>query len=60
MRRPEEPIEVIGAGPAGLAAAITLGCGGRRVMVREALQGVGYRFGGDLLGLETWTMTTDV
>lgn len=58
--RSGEPIEVIGAGPAGLAAAITLARAGRQVVVHEARPAVGHRFGGDLQGLENWTTTTDV
>jgi flavin-dependent dehydrogenase len=59
MRRRDEPIEVVGAGPAGLAAAITLARGGRRVVLHEARPGVGHRFGDDLQGLENWTTTMD-
>lgn len=54
------PITVVGAGPAGLAAAITLARGGRRVVVHEARDVVGGRFGSDLQGLENWTSGEDV
>lgn len=60
MRRPDEAIQVVGAGPAGLAAAITLGRSRRRVVVHEARPCVGHRFGGDLHGLENCTTTADV
>jgi flavin-dependent dehydrogenase len=56
----EEVIEIAGAGPAGLAAAITLARAGRRVLVHEASREVGYRFQGDLQGLENWTTERDV
>jgi 2-polyprenyl-6-methoxyphenol hydroxylase-like FAD-dependent oxidoreductase len=56
----DEVIEIAGAGPAGLAAAITLARAGRRVIVHEAQREVGYRFQGDLQGLENWTMERDV
>ncbi|MFV2060065.1 MAG: NAD(P)/FAD-dependent oxidoreductase [Gammaproteobacteria bacterium] len=48
-------IEIAGAGPAGLAAAITLATAGRKVVVHEAHKEVGYRFGKDFQGLENWT-----
>lgn len=54
------PIEVVGAGPAGLAAAITLARGGRRVLVHEARREVGHRFRRDLQGLENWTSGRDI
>jgi len=59
--RPSQiPIEVVGAGPAGLAAAITLARCGRRVLVHEAQSEVGHRFRADLQGLENWSTKRDV
>jgi len=52
-------IEIAGAGPAGLAAAITLARAGRPVIVHEAQAEVGYRFKRDLQGLENWTTRED-
>jgi flavin-dependent dehydrogenase len=56
----DEMLTVVGAGPAGLAAAITLARAGRNVTVYESAAGVGHRFGGDLQGLENWTTEEDV
>lgn len=56
----EESIHIAGAGPAGLAAAITLAREGRSVIVHEAKAGVGHRFQGDLQGLENWSSQQDV
>jgi flavin-dependent dehydrogenase len=52
-------IEIGGAGPAGLAAAITLAKAGRCVLVHESQAEVGYRFGGDFQGLENWSTQQD-
>src|SRR5574337_935390 len=57
----EAAVEVAGAGPAGLAAAITLARAGCRVVVHEAQRRVGHRFApADLQGLENWTTDGDV
>ncbi len=52
-------IEIAGAGPAGLAAAITLAGAGRQVIVHETQGAVGYRFKRDLQGLDNWTTRQD-
>jgi len=53
-------VQIAGAGPAGLAAAITLAQAGRRVVVHEAQREVGFRFQRDLQGLENWSTEQDV
>ncbi len=55
-----ERIQIAGAGPAGLAAAITLAHAGKKVMVHEARSNVGWRFKRDFQGLENWTTKQDV
>lgn len=54
------PVEVVGAGPAGLGAAITLARSGHPVTVFERHADVGHRFHGDFQGLENWTTEGDV
>lgn len=56
----DKVIQIAGAGPSGLAAAITLAHAGLRVIVSEAQSEVGHRFQRDLQGLENWTTKQDV
>lgn len=60
----EEPkgvaVEISGAGPAGLAAALTVAKAGGRAVVHEHNADVGGRFHGDFQGLENWTVKEDV
>lgn len=58
--RSADVVKIAGAGPAGLAAAITLARAGRAVEVHEAHDCVGFRFGHDLQGLENWSTQGDV
>lgn len=48
-------LDVVGAGPAGLSAAITAARAGLEVVVHERARTVGSRFHGDFQGLENWT-----
>lgn len=60
MASPSPTVHVSGAGPAGLAAAITAARGGAKVIVHERQNNVGRRFHGDFQGLENWTTESDV
>ena len=53
-------IEILGAVPAGLSAALTVARAGRAVTLYERAPDVGRRFHGDLQGLENWTTSVDV
>jgi flavin-dependent dehydrogenase len=53
------PIHIVGAGPAGLAAALTVARAGGRAIVHERCSDVGGRFHGDLQGIENWTTAGD-
>jgi len=53
-------VEIAGAGPAGLAAALTVARGGGHAVMRERHADVGRRFHGDFQGLENWTTSGDV
>src|SRR5712692_1771520 len=54
------PYRIMGAGPAGLTAAITLARAGRSVVVYERAHDVGTRHDGDYEGIENWTTGEDV
>lgn len=53
-------LDVVGAGPAGLSAALAARQRGVEVTVYEKRPDVGLRFHGDFQGLENWTSRTDV
>lgn len=55
-----ESLQIAGAGPAGLSAALLAVQAGRNVVVYEAGKGVGGRFHDDFQGLENWTTAGDV
>jgi len=54
------PVEIVGAGPAGLAAALSVVRAGGEATVYEANAEVGSRFHGDFQGLENWTSSGNV
>lgn len=60
MRHDKKNIDVIGAGPAGLVAAINLAKHGFPVTLYESAPSVGHRFHGDFQGIENWTTAGDV
>lgn len=55
-----EPITIVGAGPAGLTAAIVLARHGLPVRVFEMAAEVGHRLSGDFQGFENWSSDRDV
>ncbi len=56
----KDTINIVGAGPAGLTAAIVLARSGYPVTVFEQHSDVGFRFHNDFQGLENWSSDTDV
>lgn len=54
-----EKVTILGAGPAGLTAAINLARSGFLVDVFEKSDEAGRRFHGDLQGLENWSEASD-
>lgn len=55
-----ERVRILGAGPAGLSAAINLAKSGYNVDIFEKSGDVGSRFHGDFQGLENWSDEKDV
>ena len=55
----EETVEIAGAGPAGLAAAIVLARRGYQVRVFDRARAVGSRFNDDFQGIENWSTRGD-
>lgn len=53
------PLVISGAGPAGLAAALTIASAGGHPVVYERQRDVGGRFHGDFQGIENWTTQQD-
>lgn len=53
-------LEIVGAGPAGLAAALTARAAGASVTVYDKHLRAGARFHGDFQGLENWSTEEDV
>ncbi len=56
----KEKIEIVGAGPAGLSAAIAAENNEKKVNVFEKQKQVGHRFHGDYQGLENWSSEQNV
>lgn len=53
-------VNILGAGPAGLSAAINLAREDFQISIYEKNQDVGKRFNGDFQGLENWTVNEDI
>ncbi len=58
--RGKKRVEIVGAGPSGLAAAIVLRHAGFPVTVYEERKDVGHRFHGDFQGIENWSLQENV
>ncbi len=56
----QQTIEISGAGPAGMAAALAITSKRKQALVYEKRSDVGKRFHGDFQGLENWTTRQDV
>jgi len=56
----KKEMEIVGAGPSGLVAAMTLQKAGYQVKVYEARKDVGCRFHGDFQGIENWSQEEDI
>ncbi|NIT13555.1 MAG: NAD(P)-binding protein [Candidatus Dadabacteria bacterium] len=59
VKKFDEPIKIVGAGPASLTAAINLANAGVEVEVYEKQSDVGLRFNGDFQGIENWSTKVD-
>ena len=55
----DEPIQIMGAGLSGLAAATILAKAGKEVHVHDIRNDSGARFDGDFQALENWSMGVD-
>lgn len=55
----DESLQIVGAGPSGLSAALAARARGMAVTVYEKRPDVGARFHGDFQGLENWTSRID-
>ena len=59
-KKSKKEIIILGAGPAGLTAAINLAKQGQNVKVYEKNKDCGMRFRGDFQGFENWSSQTDI